>query len=133
MSLALRTVSDEEAEGGIFINAHATSTGVGDPAELRSIKVAFGDSMKRVIGVTAPKGAFGHPAGGAGGVEAVEVVETINQGIIPPIIGLQNPIEEAKGMPLVIGNSVRADVGIGISNSFGFGGHNATLAISRAD
>jgi 3-oxoacyl-[acyl-carrier-protein] synthase II len=109
------------------INAHATSTPVGDIAEYNALKRVFGDRLGE-IPVTATKASTGHLLGGAGAIEALFVVKTLHENTIPPTINLENPDPE---IPLDVVTTPR-DLGSGehiaISNSFGFGGHNAVAA-----
>jgi 3-oxoacyl-[acyl-carrier-protein] synthase II len=109
------------------INAHATSTPVGDIAEYNALKRVFGDRLGE-IPVTATKASTGHLLGGAGAIEALFVVKTLHENTIPPTINLENLDPE---IPLDVVTSPR-DLGAGehiaISNSFGFGGHNAVAA-----
>nr|WP_240930014.1 beta-ketoacyl-[acyl-carrier-protein] synthase family protein [Streptomyces coryli] len=119
-----------EAADVVHINAHATATPVGDAAEAAAVRSLFGPDA---VPVTAPKGALGHLQGGAGGVEAVATVLTLHHGLIPPTAGLTEP-EPDLGLDVVTG-APRAleSPGVALSNSFGFGGHNAVLAFrSRA-
>lgn len=107
-----------------YINAHGTSTPAGDIAELRAIKRLFGT---RGIKVSSNKSMFGHLLGAAGSVEAVVTVKTIESGIIPPTINLDNPDPESDGIDLVPNRAVTYPVRYAICNSFGFGGHNASI------
>lgn len=109
------------------INAHATSTPVGDPAEYAALKVAFGDRIDE-IPVSATKGATGHLLGGTGALEAVFTVLAIRDRLAPPTINIttQDPEIPLKisGEPMPLGSGPQ----LAISNSFGFGGHNAVAA-----
>lgn len=109
------------------INAHATSTPVGDIAEYNALRRVFGDRLDG-IPVTATKASTGHLLGGAGAIEALFVVKTLHERVIPPTINLDNRDPE---IPLDVVTSPR-ELGegdhIAISNSFGFGGHNAVAA-----
>ncbi|WP_206916560.1 beta-ketoacyl-ACP synthase II [Alicyclobacillus suci] len=110
------------------INAHATST-IGDAVETSAIKRLFGHHAYKLT-VTANKSMLGHMLGAAGGVEAVALVKTLRESIIPPTINLENP-DPACDLDYVPQSSRHAEVKIGISNSFGFGGHNAVLVMKR--
>ena len=109
------------------INAHATSTPVGDIAEFHALKAVFGDRVES-IPVSATKAATGHLLGGTGALEAVFTILAIHERTAPPTINLENQDEE---IPLDVVTSPR-DLGSGaqlaVSNSFGFGGHNAVVA-----
>jgi len=107
-----------------YINAHGTSTPVGDIAELRAIKRLFGT---RNIKVSSNKSMIGHLLGAAGAVESIATIKTIETGIIPPTINIENPEPEAEGIDLVPDKAIRYPVRYAISNSFGFGGHNISI------
>ncbi|QMV42396.1 beta-ketoacyl-ACP synthase II [Cohnella cholangitidis] len=113
------------------ISAHATSTELGDKSETAAIKRLFGDEAYR-IPVTANKSMTGHMFGAAGGVEAIALVKSLKSGTIPPTI---NQEENGEGCDLdYVPNVARtADLKIGMSNSFGFGGHNAVIVLKRYD
>lgn len=106
-----------------YINAHATSTPVGDIAEINALKKVFKNPSK--IKMNATKSMIGHLLGGAGGVEAVATVKAITDGIIHPTINLENP---EPGLEFDIPRQAeRHQIKVAISNSFGFGGHNASI------
>jgi len=110
-----------------YINAHATSTGLGDICETRAIKQALGEHAKTTM-VSATKSMTGHLLGAAGGIELAACALAIRDGIIPPTINLENPDPECDldYVPLV---AREAKIKTVLSNSFGFGGHNATILI----
>lgn len=112
-----------------YINAHGTSTGAGDKAETAAIKSVFGEYAYQ-IPVSSTKSMTGHLLGAAGGVEAVILALTINKGIIPPTINLENPDPECD-LDYVPNTPRKADVQVAMSNSFGFGGHNATIILKK--
>jgi 3-oxoacyl-[acyl-carrier-protein] synthase II len=112
-----------------YINAHGTSTPANDFNETRAIKAVFGDYAKKV-NVSSTKSATGHMLGAAGAVEAVVSAMVVGTGIIPPTINYQNPDPELD-LNYTPNKSVERDVNAILSNSFGFGGHNTTLAIKR--
>ncbi len=112
-----------------YINAHGTSTPANDFNETRAIKAVFGDQAKNV-NVSSTKSATGHMLGAAGAVEAVVSAMVVGTGIIPPTINYQNPDPELN-LNYTPNKSVERDVNAVLSNSFGFGGHNTTLAIKR--
>lgn len=112
-----------------YINAHGTSTPVGDPAETAAIKKALGDCAYK-IAISSTKSMTGHLLGGSGGIEAVATVLAMVNNTIPPTINLENPDPECDLD--YVPNSCRAlDVDVALSNSFGFGGHNVTLAFKK--
>jgi 3-oxoacyl-[acyl-carrier-protein] synthase II len=112
-----------------YINAHGTSTVAGDPAETEAIKRALGEEAYRVP-VSATKSIHGHLIGGAGALEASICIQALREGVIPPTINLETP-DPACDLDYVPNKARRADVEITMSNSFGFGGHNATLVLGK--
>lgn len=109
------------------ISAHATSTELGDRSETSAIKRLFGADAYRVP-VTANKSMLGHLLGAAGGVEAIALIKSLQEGMIPPTVNLREP-DPACDLDYVPNESRAANMRIGISNSFGFGGHNAVIVI----
>lgn len=128
MKLALREAGIAPAEVDV-ISAHATSTIVGDRSETMAIKKLFGEDAYR-IPVTANKSMTGHALGAAGGLEAIALLKSIQEGLIPPTINLEQP-DELCDLDYVPNHARQADLKIGISNSFGFGGHNAVIVLRR--
>jgi 3-oxoacyl-[acyl-carrier-protein] synthase II len=112
-----------------YINAHGTSTPANDFNETRAIKAVFGEHAK-TVNVSSTKSATGHMLGAAGAVEAVVSSMVVGTGIIPPTINYHNPDPELD-LNYTPNTSVKRDVNAVLSNSFGFGGHNTTLAIKR--
>jgi len=108
-----------------YINAHATSTPLGDICETKAIKSALGDSAKSVA-VSSTKSMTGHLLGAAGGVEMAACALAIKHGVIPPTINLDNPDPECD-LDYVPNTAREKKVRVALNNSFGFGGHNATL------
>ncbi|MEV6316958.1 beta-ketoacyl-[acyl-carrier-protein] synthase family protein [Streptomyces sp. NPDC051776] len=115
----------------MHVNAHATATGSGDAAEALALRAVFGE--RPAMPVTAPKGAMGHLQGAAGGVEAVAAVLTLYHGVVPPTVGCEEP-DDSLGLDVVTGapRPLPESGDVALSNSFGFGGHNAVLALRRA-
>lgn len=114
-----------------YINAHATSTGIGDLSELRAIQSLFGESISK-INISATKSMTGHLLGAAGAVEGISAVMAIKEGVIPPTINtteLDPAID--KGFNLTLGESVRRDINVAMSNNFGFGGHNVSMIFKK--
>ena len=113
----------------VHVNAHATATVEGDLAEAEALRAVFG---RRSLPVTALKGHLGHLQGAAGGVEAVATVLTLHHGIVPPTVG-GGELDDALGLDVVVGVQRELPEGgdLALSNSFGFGGHNAVLALRR--
>ncbi|MGN6478848.1 beta-ketoacyl-ACP synthase II [Luteibacter sp.] len=118
-----------------YVNAHGTSTPVGDLGEAKAIRNVFGDhaTQKGKFAVSSTKSVTGHLLGAAGGVEAIFSVLALRDGIIPPTMNLENvdPEVEALGMDLVPNKAEKADLQVVMSNSFGFGGTNGTLMFRR--
>ncbi len=114
-----------------YINAHGTATQLGDPAETNAIKVALGAHAYDVP-ISSTKSMTGHLSGGAGALEAVVCVEALRSGVIPPTINLITP-DPACDLDYVPNRARQAELRVALSNSFGFGGHNATLVIGAYD
>lgn len=114
-----------------YVNAHATSTPVGDVAEVAALRTIFGAALDATP-VSATKSMTGHLLGAAGAVEAVFCVRAIETGLLPPTINLDDPDPDC-ALDHVAGKARRAEVRVALSNSFGFGGTNAALVIGRAD
>jgi 3-oxoacyl-[acyl-carrier-protein] synthase II len=127
MAMADAGVTPEDID---YVNAHATSTPVGDASETRVIKLAFGEERAYSIPVSGTKGATGHCLGGAGAVEAIFTTLAIQRGVLPPTINYE--VEDPECDLDYVPNEPRpADVAVAVSNSFGFGGHNASIVIKR--
>jgi 3-oxoacyl-[acyl-carrier-protein] synthase II len=111
-----------------YINAHATSTDIGDICETRAIKQVFGDHAYKVA-ISSTKSMTGHLLGGAGGIEMAACALAIRDSVIPPTINLENPGEECD-LDYTANVAREKRVRVALNNSFGFGGHNATLVAS---
>lgn len=130
MKLALEEaqISPDEVD---YINPHATSTPVGDMCEIKAIQSIFGDTPKN-LSISATKSMTGHLLGGAGAIEAIISLKTINEGIIPPTINIENlDIEMPLGIHIVRDKALAKTVNVAMSNSFGFGGHNAIVLFRK--
>jgi 3-oxoacyl-[acyl-carrier-protein] synthase II len=127
MRLALADAGIEPSQVDT-LNAHATSTPAGDVAEARAIRAVFGRHAER-LPVSATKSMTGHLLGAAGALEALLCIRALETGTLPPTINLENPDPEC-ALDHVANKARRAQVGIALSNSFGFGGTNATLILS---
>ncbi len=112
-----------------YINAHGTSTPLNDKGETMSIKTAFGDHARK-LKINSSKSMVGHMLGAAAGIEAIACVKTIETGIIHPTINLDNP-DPLCDLDYTPHKAVEAKVDVALSNSLGFGGHNAALIIKR--
>ncbi|QDX91905.1 beta-ketoacyl-[acyl-carrier-protein] synthase II [Brevibacillus laterosporus] len=130
MKLALKEAEIQPEQVDV-ISAHATSTEVGDRSETAAIKRLFGEKAYQ-IPVTANKSMTGHMLGAASAVEAIALVKSLQEGIIPPTINQekQDPVCDLDYVP---NQARKADVKIGMSNSFGFGGHNAVIVLQSWD
>ncbi len=113
-----------------YINAHGTSTHLNDAGETKAIKKVFGDHAKN-IAVSSTKSMTGHLLGGAGGVEAVFCVQALEKGFIPPTVGYKTADPECD-LDYVPNKGREADINYALSNSLGFGGHNACLIFKKA-
>ncbi len=122
MAMEHARVSPEHVD---YINAHATSTDIGDICETRAIKQVFGDQAYKVP-ISSTKSMTGHLLGGAGGVEMAACALAIRDSVIPPTINLENPDEECD-LDYTANIAREKKVRVALNNSFGFGGHNATL------
>ena len=130
---AMRMAIDEaeiDASEIDYVNAHGTSTPPGDVAETRVIKIALGEENARKVAISSTKSMIGHCLGGSGALEAIISVLTIDRGVIPPTINLTVPDPECD-LDYVPLTARPATVNVAASNSFGFGGHNATLVFRR--
>lgn len=113
-----------------YVNAHGTSTPLGDDIELGAIKRLFGDAIGKVS-ISSTKSAIGHLLGAAGAVEAIYSVMAIKTGQLPPTLNLDDPSDVAAGVDLVPHKSKQKNVNVALSNSFGFGGTNASLVFRK--
>lgn len=114
-----------------YINAHGTSTPTNDSGETTAIKYALGEHAHKVA-ISSSKGHFGHLLGAAGGVESIMAVKALQEGFIPPTLGLENADEDCD-LDYVPGEGRKQDIQYALSNSLGFGGHNAVLCFKRWD
>ena len=112
-----------------YINAHGTSTPLNDKIETRAIKTVFGDHAKE-LAVSSTKGAVGHLLGGAGGVEAGFLALAIHEGVMPPTVNYDNPDPDCD-LYYVPNKSEKKEIRYGLSNTLGFGGHNAVVAFKK--
>ena len=129
MTMAFRDAGIDTSEID-YINAHGTSTPLGDSAETRVIKLALGEENARKTPVSSTKGATGHCLGAAGAVEAMFSILAIDRGVLPPTINYDEP-DPSCDLDYIPNESRDADVRVAVSNSFGFGGHNATIVLRR--
>ncbi len=128
MQLAIDSagIAPEEVD---YINAHGTSTHFNDDGETKAIKTVFGEHAYK-LAVSSTKSMTGHMLGAAGGVEAIATIMAIDEGIIPPTINYETP-DEGLDLDYVPNNSRAGKVNTALSNSFGFGGHNACIVLRK--
>ena len=131
MNMALRDAGIDASEIG-YINAHGTSTPLGDASETRVLKLALGEENARKIPVSSTKGATGHCLGAAGAVEAIFTILATNRGVLPPTINyeVEDPTCDLDYIP---NDARKAEISVGLSNSFGFGGHNACVVFRKLE
>ncbi len=115
-----------------YINAHGTSTPMGDELELGAVRRLFGDAIGKVS-MSSTKSAIGHLLGGAGAVESIFCILALRDQIAPPTLNLDNPSESCAGVDLVPHKAKKREIRAVLNNSFGFGGTNASLVMKRAD
>ena len=128
MTLAMQEAGVTPAEVD-YINAHGTSTGLNDKYETAAIKLAFGDEAKNVK-INSTKSMIGHLLGAAGAVEAIVTAKAVQEGFIHATVGLVNP-DEACDLDYCKDGNIEQEVNTALSNSLGFGGHNATICIKK--
>ena len=131
MTMAFADAGIEPSQVG-YINAHGTSTPVGDAAETRVLKIALGEDNAYRTPVSSTKGATGHTLGAAGAVEAIFTIFAVQRGKLPPTINYEVEDPECD-LDYIPNESRDADVRVTVSNSFGFGGHNACVVVRRWD
>ena len=123
-------------EGGLkpedidYINAHGTSTGLNDKYETTAIKLALGEDNAKKVKINSTKSMIGHLLGGAGAVEAIVTAKSIQEGLVHATVGTTTPDEECD-LDYCINGNVNMDVNCALSNSLGFGGHNATICLKK--
>jgi 3-oxoacyl-[acyl-carrier-protein] synthase II len=131
-----RAISMALADAGVdpndidYINAHGTSTPLGDASETRVIKIAFGEEKARATPISSTKGATGHCLGASGAIEAIASILAVRDDIVPPTINYETPDPECD-LDYIPNESRKVPVEHALSNNFGFGGHNACLVIKK--
>ncbi len=131
MELAVKNAGIEPKQVD-YINAHGTSTHLGDIAESQAIKRVFGDlGTNKNLKVSSTKSMHGHMIGATGAAESIVCVKVLQTGIIPPTINLENQDEEVANLNYVPNKAQKADVKYAMTNSFGFGGQNASLLFKK--
>ncbi len=131
MQMALRKAGVEPADID-YINAHGTSTPLGDELELGAVRRLFGDAISSVS-MSSTKSAIGHLLGGAGAVESIFCILAMRDQIVPPTLNLDNPSESCEGVDLVPKQAKKRQVRAVLNNSFGFGGTNASLVMRKIE
>ena len=114
-----------------YINAHGTSTPLGDAAEVAAVKRLFGDHAYR-LAMSSTKSMTGHTLGAAGGIESIAVIKAVQEGVLPPTINLDAP-DEGFDLNFVANEAQERRFRYGLNNSFGFGGHNVSVVFGRYD
>lgn len=130
MTWALKDAGINTTDVG-YINAHGTSTPLGDAAEVYAVKSVFGEHAKD-LAMSSTKSMTGHALGAAGGIESVAVIRALQDGVLPPTINLENA-DEGFDLDFVANEAREKPIRYAVNNSFGFGGHNVSLVFSRYD
>jgi len=135
MTWALEDSGLEPGDIG-YINAHGTSTPLGDSAEVAAVLEVFGNHARKSAGgsllMSSTKSVHGHALGASGAVELVGCIYALRDGLVPPTINLDNP-EEGFDIDLVANKAREAPIRYAMNNTFGFGGHNVSLVVGRYD
>jgi 3-oxoacyl-[acyl-carrier-protein] synthase II len=131
MTMALADAGVDPGEVD-YINAHGTSTPLGDASETRVVKLALGEENARKTPISSTKGATGHCLGAAGAIEAIFCILAANRGVLPPTINYEEPDPQCD-LDYIPNEARETDARIAVNNSFGFGGHNACLVVRRFD
>jgi 3-oxoacyl-[acyl-carrier-protein] synthase II len=129
MAFADARISPDEVD---YVNAHGTSTPAGDSAETQVLKLSLGEDKAYRTPVSSTKGATGHCLGAAGAVEAIFTINALRTGVLPPTINLETPDPECD-LDYIPNEAREQPIEIAVSNSFGFGGHNACVVFRRWD
>jgi 3-oxoacyl-[acyl-carrier-protein] synthase II len=130
MTWALRDAG-EEPRAVSYVNAHGTSTQLNDAAETAAIKAVLGEDLSHRVPASSTKSMTGHMLGAAGAVEGAICALAVTNGVIPPTIHYETPDPDCD-LDCVPNRARRAEVRLALSNSFGFGGHNAVVAFRKA-
>jgi 3-oxoacyl-[acyl-carrier-protein] synthase II len=127
MAFADSGISPDEID---YVNAHGTSTPLGDASETRVIKIALGEEVARRVPISSTKGATGHCLGASGAVEAMFSLLALHHGVLPPTINYEYPDPECD-LDYIPNEARKVGAQVAVSNSFGFGGHNASIVLRR--
>jgi 3-oxoacyl-[acyl-carrier-protein] synthase II len=131
MTMAMEDAGIAPGDVG-YVNAHGTSTPAGDSAETRALKLALGDDVATRVPISSTKSETGHLLGATGAVEVAVTALAMRDGFLPPTINLTDPDPDCD-LDYIPNVGREADVKVAVSNSFGFGGHNAVLVLRRWD
>ena len=123
--------ADYKEEDKVYINAHGTGTLMNDVLETQAIKLALGEEKGKASFVSSTKSMTGHMLGAAGAIEALACIMALKENILPPTINLNEPDEKCD-LNYIPNKSLNSDITLALSNSLGFGGHNACLAFRKA-
>ena len=127
MALEKSKINKEEIN---YINAHGTSTPLGDEIEFNAVKKLFINNSKNLL-MSSTKSAVGHLLGASGAIEAIFTILSLKDGVIPPTLNLDNVSENCQGINLVPHHSINQEIEYALSNSFGFGGTNVSLIFKK--
>ncbi len=130
IAIALEQAGFQPGKDVLYINAHGTGTHLNDVAETNAIKLALGEEEAHRAHISSTKSMHGHMFGATGTAEAIALIKALEEGIIPPTINLDNPDPECD-LDYTPNKALKVQATIGISNSFGFGGHNACVAFRK--
>jgi 3-oxoacyl-[acyl-carrier-protein] synthase II len=130
MQMAMKDAGVEPEEIG-YINAHGTSTPLGDASETRVIKIALGEEHARETPISSTKGATGHTLGASGAIEAIFTTLAVQNGVVPPTINYEEADPQCDLDYIPNESRETPELRYGMSNSFGFGGHNASIVVAR--
>ena len=123
--------AEYKEEDKVYINAHGTGTPMNDVLETQAIKLALGEEKAKASFVSSTKSMTGHMLGAAGAIEALACIMALKENILPPTINLSEPDEKCD-LNYIPNKSLNSDITLALSNSLGFGGHNACLAFRKA-
>ena len=129
ISQALEEAGFDNEKDNVYVNAHGTGTKLNDVAETNAIKIAMGEAAYKCH-ISSTKSMHGHMFGATGAAEAIATIMTLKEGIVPPTINLDNRDPECD-LDYTPNTAVKSEVTLGISDSFGFGGHNACIAFRK--
>ena len=128
---ALKEASFDETKDNVYINAHGTGTKLNDSAETLAVKLAFGDFAYKCH-ISSTKSTHGHMFGATGAAEAIAAILTLRDSVVPPTINLDNPDPECD-LDYTPNVAVKSDITLALSDSFGFGGHDACIAFRKVE